>query len=321
MSYLSFKAVEHYGDFTESTILRESLTQYFNWGFLSIGAFQNIQINSSGAGGRNDCLLYPVKSNLNYYSNGQVWQSNRQNWVWESGMSYGIQPIEISGIYVGNTFQPTSGVGPYSFNIDYPNGRIIFNTAISDTSVVKCAYSAKRVRFTSVDDESFKKIQQFSLLNQDSNFPIGSGMNVELSNLRVQTPLVAIEPVPRKDFPYGIQLGGGTYMFQDVLFHIYSDTSTERDKIFDIITKQFNTTIVLTDINKLADNNIYPLNIKGNIVNQSTRNYTNLVGEGSQYGWRQCTFERMIGQEMSTYNNSFFGAVARMTAKIPMTDV
>jgi uncharacterized Ntn-hydrolase superfamily protein len=110
-------------------------------------------------------------------------------------------------------------------------------------------------------------------------------------------------------------------MTQDVLFHILADNSTERDKIFDIISKQFNTTIVLVDINKLADNDAYPLNSNGNISTQSTRNYNNLVGDSSQYGWRQCIFKRMYGQESTTFNNSFFGAVLRLTAEIPMGDV
>ena len=321
MSYLKLKGVTDYGDFSVNTILRESLMYYFNWGFLEIGAFQNVPIASSGAYGADDSRLRPVKSSTSHVPAGKVWESNRQNWVWESGLSYTVQPIQISGIYVNNTFQPATGVGPNKFTVDYPNGNIVFDSPIATSSTVQCAYSYKRVKFTDVDNEDFKRIQNNTLQNNNSNLLIGSGNNAELARYKLQTPCVAIEPIPRRYYPAGLGLGGGTYLDQDVLFHIFAETSTERDKIFDIITNQHNSTIVLVDINKLADNNAYPINTKGNIVNQANCNYNNLVGESSQYGKDQCVFKSFTGQESSTYTNNLFGAIARLTAEIPMGDV
>lgn len=321
MSTLKFKSVTNYGDYTISTILRDSLKYYLEWCFLEIGAFQNVAVSSSGGYGADNSKLYPVRSTSTNITDGKIWQSNRQNWVYESGISYGTHPISISGIYVNNTFQPATGVGPYKFSVDYVRGNIIFDSPIATSSIVKCGYTYKRIKFTDVDDNDYKKIQTYSLQNNNSNFTIGSGNNVELPETRLQLPLVAIQPVPRRTYPKGLGLGGGTYLEQDILFHIYADNSVECDKIFDIITNQHNGPVNLININKLATNNAYPINIQGKINNQLTTNYNNLVGESSQYGFGACVIKEMYGQEKYTYNDRFFGASIRATIEIPMGDV
>lgn len=321
MSLYDLKSVQDYGDYSLNNILRESLLYFFNWSFLNIGAFQNVQLSSSGAIGYDNSKLYNI-TGPSYYTAGKYWQTNRQNYVWESGVSYnGQTPINISGVYVNGTFQPSTGVGAFAHTIDYINGQVKFTTAISPSSVVRMEYPYKRVKFTTVDDVEFKKLQEKSLLHNDTNFTLGSGDNQQLSPYRVQTPLVAIQPVPRRNYPNGIELGGGTYLQQDVLFHVYADTSTERDKLFDIISNQYNKAINLVNINKLAENNAFPINTYGNIVNQLTRNYENMAGPTSQYAWRQCVFDKVIGQEQTSLNSSIFGATVRVTMKIPMSDI
>lgn len=312
MSYLNFKGVNDYGDFTITDEIQYGLQTYFEWGFLNIGAFTNVSLSTS------ESRLRPVL-NPNY-TNVKVWEAFRNNWVWESGITYQIQPIEISGIYVNNTFQPVTGVGSYAFDIDYPNGRIIFDNAISATSTVMCEYSYKRIKFTNSDSIEGRQLHERTL-TIDDQFMIGSGEKVEFDRNKLQLPVVAIETIPRKRFPRGTQLGGGHYLEQSLLFHIFAETPQERNKILDIIVNQHDSNIVVYDMNKLAEDNMFPINLDGNIVNQSTRNYNNLVGEGSQYGYRQGIFKNIESQEQNILSSNLFGGIAKVVIEVGIPNV
>lgn len=312
MSYLNFKGVNDYGDFTITDEIQYGLQTYFEWGFLNIGAFTNVTINSTEA------TLRPVIHPN--YTTVRVWEGFRNNWVWESGISYQVQPIEISGIYLNNTFQPVTGVGTYAFDIDYPNGRIIFDNAISATSTVLCEYSYKRIKFTNSDSVEGRQLHERTL-TIDDQFMIGSGEKVELDRNKLQLPVVAIETIPRKRFPRGTQLGGGHYLEQSLLFHVFADSPQERNKILDIIVNQHDSSIVIYDMNQLATDNMFPINLDGNIVNQSTRNYNNLVGVGSSYGYRQGIFKNIESQEQNILASNLFGGIAKVVIEVGIPNV
>lgn len=287
--------------------LTETLTQNNPGGIPTTGEYYE-----------NEHKLRPVP-NPNYTTT-RVWEGFRNNWVWESGISYAVQPIEISGIYVNNTFQPTTGVGTYAFDIDYPNGRVIFDSAISATSTVLCEYSYKRIKFTNSDSVEGRQLHERTL-DIDNQFMIYSGEKVEFDRNKLQLPVVAIEAIPRKRFPRGTQLGGGHYLEQSFLFHVFAETPQERNKILDIIVHQHDSSIVVYDMNKLAEDNMYPLNLDGNIVNQSTRNYNNLVGVGSQYGYRQGIFKSIESQEQNVLASNLFGGIAKVVVEVGIPNV
>lgn len=317
MSYLHFKGVDDYGDFTITDEIQYGLKTYFEWGFLGIGAFTNVRIPASGQQSNSEHILRAVRNPT--YSTGQVWEGVRNNWVWESGFNYSVEPINISGIYLNGVFQPTTGVGAYAFTIDYPNGRIVFNSAVSLSSSVMCEYSYKRIKFCSSDSDESRKIHQRTF-QVDDNFTAFSGDKVEFERNKIQLPAVVMEPIPRKRFPKGTQLGGGHYLEQSVLMHVFAENATERNKIIDIIVNQHDSNIVIYDMNKLADDNKYPLNLNGNIVNQETRNYNNLVGIDSQYGYRQGIFKKIESQEQN-FIGSIFGGIAKVDLEIGIPDV
>jgi hypothetical protein len=317
MSYLNFKGVDDYGDFTISDEIQYGTQTYFEWGFLSIGAFTNVRIPGSGQYTNNEHILRRVKNPT--YSTGQVWEGFRNNWVWESGFTYGVQPIDISGIYINGTFQPSTGVGAYAFNIDYPNGNIVFNSPISVSSTVMCEYSYKRIKFANADSIEGRRLQQRTL-QIDADFLPYSGNNTEFERNKLQLPAVLIETIPNKSFPKGTQLGGGRYLEQSLLMHVFAESPNERNKIIDIIVNQHDSNIVIYDMNKLAENDMYPLNLNGNIENQSTRNYNNLVGIGSQYGYRQGIFKKIESQEQN-YIGNIFGGIAKVTLEIGIPNV
>ena len=91
------------------------------------------------------------------------------------------------------TFQPTSGVGTYAHHIDYPNGRVVFDTAISTTSEVTAEFSYKQVKIVRATDDFFREVQYRSE-RADEDFTLaGSGDWSQLSETRLQLPVIAIE--------------------------------------------------------------------------------------------------------------------------------
>ncbi|HAI19830.1 MAG TPA: hypothetical protein DCM10_18510, partial [Xanthomarina gelatinilytica] len=129
--------------------IQDGLVEYFDWALLDVGNYFNVTLGEISPEGH-DYSKLRLSSDPNY-TNGQVWEGFRKNWVWQSGVSHTPSPMVgddavnpgISGIYVNNQFEPSSGVGQYAHYVDYYNGRVIFDSAISTTSKVQVEYSYK----------------------------------------------------------------------------------------------------------------------------------------------------------------------------------
>ena len=162
-------------DATHSNILLENFLTFYDWGFLDKGAFYNISIPESGIYGGDKHKLRPVKDPN--YSDGQVWEGYRSNWAWETGVSIDTEPTRISGIFVdNNTFRATGNVEqPYYIN--YPDGRIVFDSAISTNSTVHLSYAHKWVNVIPAEGVPwFREIQQGSMRSDNATFlQFGSG--------------------------------------------------------------------------------------------------------------------------------------------------
>jgi hypothetical protein len=194
-------------DSTLSNTLLDNFVAMYDWGLLDRGQFYNINIPESGIyGGDRHKLRTAQDPN---YTDGQVWEGYRQNWVWESGISAtDEQPITISGVFVDDTFYATGNVTK-PFYIDHPNGRVVFDTALTTTSAVQLEYSHKWVQVIPAQGVPwFRQIQQGSFRNEEGFQVSNSGNWVQLGQTRVQLPAIAVEVVPAKSLqPY--QLGGG----------------------------------------------------------------------------------------------------------------
>jgi hypothetical protein len=160
MSYnYGLVGVKNTQDSTLSTILLDNLVNFYDWGFLNKGGFDNIRIPSSGMYGGNKHVLKSVQDPN--YTNGQVWQGFKENWVWETGVATTTQPIQISGIFVNNVFKPyayNSSIGQYSgsgYSINYNEGKIIFDTPVSTTSTVSLNYSYKWIKVDQAEGVPF----------------------------------------------------------------------------------------------------------------------------------------------------------------------
>jgi hypothetical protein len=270
--------VQNTQDSKLSNILIDNIIQFYDWGLLDKGGYNNIYIPTSGMYGGTKHLLKPA--NDPNYAPYQSWQGFRNNWVWETGVSRTTQPVQISGIYRGSTFLPfsyNSSSGYYvgsGYRIDYPNGRVIFNAPIPATSIVSLNYSYK---WASVQKSEgvpfFRQIEQSnSRLDQ---FPSSSGDWIQLGQNRISLPAIFIEnPKKRSYAPY--QLGGGQWANTDILMYVISDRLEICTDILDMISYQNDRIIHMFNTNTVSKSGDIPINYTGDLKNKSN-SYTKLL--------------------------------------------
>lgn len=292
-------------------ILESNFKYYLDWSFLKIGAWFDVVVGQSGLYGENlhsslSCVedqSYPV---------GSVWQSIRKDWVWETGVMYNSgNPLSVSGIYVNNSYVPYSSG---SFTIDYPNGRIILDEAITKYSTVKTSYSYRYVQTYRASENPWFDVLQFGSYATD-NKDITKRDNGDWSiagNARVQMPCVIIEAVPRsRSRPY--ELGNNNLLIeQDIVFHVLAENKNDRNKIVDILRLQQDNTIMLFDTNTISQDDNFPLDYNGNKKNNALM-YPNIVG---QYNWRKCLIKNISIFEIDSPHPNLYRGSIRATMEI-----
>lgn len=273
-----FKGYSNIGEPSLTEVIEDNIVSYVDWCFLELGAFFNIDIPSSGAYGGNRHRLASVSDPR--YTDGQVWEAYRKNWVWQSGLSNSTQPVSISGVFVNNEFLP-KGSG---YHINYKNGQVIFDTAIATTSTVHLSYSHKWIDVVGAANVPwFQKTQTRSFRVDDSLYIVNSGQWSELADTRLQLPTVAIETFS-KNYE-GYQLGGGQWARTGVVLHILAENIQTAQKIASILSTQNEATIYLFDTGKLATDNRFPLDYRGEITNGALC-YPNLIAATGDGGFR-----------------------------------
>jgi|TARA_R110002051_G_scaffold311228_2_gene384909 hypothetical protein len=319
-TYTSLKFIDSVGKTTLSQQLQDNLVEFFSWGLIDKGGFFNVNIPAVGLYGGNKHQLRLVDDPN--YTAGQVWEGYRNNWVWESGLSTVTQPIAISGVFVGGSFHPATGVGAHAHHIDYPNGRIIFDSAISTTNTVTAEYSYKWIKVTAANATPwFREVQYRADRLDSSHFSnTGSGDWSQLGQTRLQLPAIGIEIVPRRSFK-PLELGGlSQWTYTDVLFHILTEDEFTRNKLVDIVSFQQEKTIYMFDVDKIAQSGRFPLDYRGMLSEKSVAsgalNYPNLVTV-SGYRDRELRFSSMSVQQMDAISPSLhLGTVRGQTEVI-----
>lgn len=309
------KNVTEFGNPLVSEQLKSNIVSFFQYGFLGVGAFYNVRIPSSGTYGGHFHRLRLV--NDPYYTRGQVWEAARQDWVWETGVAYSAQPIRVSGVFTENVFRPATGVGPYSHTVNYPLGRVVFNTAINPTSVVTCEYSYRHVQFSTSDVPWFRSLMRDSMRVDDFQFlQEGSGGWSVLAQNRVQLPHVVVQVVPRTR-DYGRELGSRSRVHQhDVLFHVLAETDWEMNQISDVIGDQWDKRIWLYNLKKMYDApHVFPLDGNGS-PSPSGKMYPELVAENG-YRWQQLRFTNVKGEDQLVAPPLYY-ATARVTVELDL---
>ena len=283
-THTTFKGVSNIGDAQFKENLELNIIEFFKWGCLGIGAFYNYHIPASGAYGGDFTTLNMVLDPN--YQMGQVWQGARQDWVWESGVQYSVQPIAISGIYINGSFYPNGSTTPGgNFYIDYPYGRITFDNPISSGSHVQCEYSARSWQFAPASVPWWREVQYNSLRVDNFQFgEYGSGAWSVLAGNRVQLPHVIVDATPRQTY-INLGLGQGTRVNQEMMFHILGEVPYDPKSMADIIVSQRQKTIFIFDKNEIAASSAFPLDPYGSLAS-GAKCYPDLVAPNSVGGYQ-----------------------------------
>lgn len=315
---------------TLSNDIQDNLIEYFDWNLLEKGNYFNSDLGETAPNGE-DYSKLRVSSN-DHYASGQVWEGFRQNWVWQSGVSgvtssgthmdpphVGTNHTKpgISGVWVDDTFYATDVAGTYAHYVDYFNGRVIFDSAIPTGSKVQVEHSYKYINVVYANNLPWvKEIQTRTLQPTSEFFSKDKGAWNLPPEARLQLPAIAIEVVPMRTFQ-GYQLGGGQWVYTDVLFHCLAEDEPTRNMLIDIVSFQNDKTISLFDSNRINSSGKFPIDYRGVPVSGAVR-YPNLIEDF--YGGRMRLSKAKV-QEISMIDSNVFGGVVRMTTDIIKSNI
>ena len=315
--YLNLKGFNNVFDTTLNNELQDNIVEFLDWALLQKGNYQNVSLNELSPNNEDYSLLR--MSTVTSYPSGTVWEGFRQNWVWQSGVSYNPAPIVgnnsskpgISGVYVNNQFYPSNTNGQYAHKIDYFNGRIIFNSGLPALSKVQVEYSYKYINIIYADSLPWIREIQYRTLDLPVNFNNKSNGNFNIPpENRVQLPVIAVEIVPRRNLR-GYQLGGGQYVETDILFHCLAEDEFTRNKLIDIVSLQNEKTIKMFDSNMIGNSGAFPLDYMGVPVSGALR-YPDLI---ENYYRGSVRLKNSTVQGMDLINSNFYAGIVRMTAE------
>tara|TARA_B100000085_G_scaffold273895_1_gene289889 strand:- start:81 stop:1055 length:975 start_codon:yes stop_codon:yes gene_type:complete len=316
-TFEKLKGISDVFQYTLSNEIQDGLIEYFDWALLDIGNYFNSTLGETSPNGQ-DYSKLRLSSNDQYVA-GQVWEGSRKNWIWQSGVDYSPAPLVgtnntkpgVSGVYVDDIFYPNTTTGAYSHTVDHFNGRVIFDTAIPTGSKVQAEHSYKWINVVYANSVPWlREIQVNTTEPTSSFFDRDKGSWDIPPESRLQLPAIAVEVVATRRFkPY--QLGGGQWVYSDVIFHCIAEDEITRNKLIDIVSMQSDKYIPLFSSNEINASGDYPLDYRGIPVSGAKR-YPDLV---KTYGAGGIRMTNAIVQDMVSVDSDIFGGVVRFTTE------
>jgi hypothetical protein len=294
------------------------MVEFLDWALLNKGNYFNVDLGELSPGG-DDYSRLRLSSDPNYTS-GRVWEGFRGNWVWQSGVTWSPSPLVgsdnakpgISGVYVDNTFYLSNTVGTYAHHVDYFNGQVIFDTAIPTGSKVQAEYSYKWINIVYANSIPWLREVQYRSYDINSNFLTpGKGDWDTPPETRLQLPAIAVEIVPRRSTK-GYQLGGGQWVYTDVLFHCLAESDLTRNELVDMISLQGDKQIPTFNSNGVAASGDFPIDYKGTPVSGALA-FPKLV---SRHQGASVRFLNPSIQGMDMINNNMYGGIVKITTEV-----
>lgn len=289
-----FKGTKQYYNYDVTDIVGQNIKNWLDYGLLEIGAYT--PITTTGYASGYSILQQTYDPN---FGNGKVFNGFGPSWCWESGVAIpsGLGDLfQVSGVYVNNQFYPKDTSGYFSHNIDYQNGRVIFDNNISGSGTVRCNYVIKDIAIYTDDSPQWKIIlDEYINRYTEENNQSPSGISSVLKERRVWLPCVVIEVQDRTNSP--LQLGGGEYNELAVVYHIFGERPFDVKRISDILNNQENKRFDLYDVNVAP----YHFNFDGTL-SQNSRTYPQLANVNNEYFW---TFADIESSRGGSVNNEY----------------
>ena len=310
-------------DATLNNEIQDNLIEFFDWALLKKGNYFNVSVGETSPDGY-DYSQLRLSSNENY-TTGTCWEGVRSNWVWQSGVSYSPTPLVgtnnakpgVSGVYVDDTFYPTTTTGAYAHHVDYFNGRVVFDSPIPTGSKVQVEHSYKWINVVYANSVPWLREIQYRSYDVNGEFLQPSKGKWDISpEARLQLPAIAVEIVPRRNIT-GFQLGGGSYVNTDVLFHCIAEDEITRNKLVDIVSLQNEKTFYAFNSNLVASSVDFPLDYRGTPVSGAL-NFEEIVLK--HYG-PDIRLKNSSVQGMEVINSNFCAGTVKLTAEVIKTNV
>jgi hypothetical protein len=281
--YLTLNGFTNITDLDLQNAIQQSIISFFDWGFLNMGGFTNIKINQNDIRGSSRSTLQLVKDPN--FTDGKVWETFRQNLVYESGLTSATQPISISGVFINNCFvlpsHPQSG-----FYVNYPDGLVVFNNPIPTNSVVNMEYSFKTINIINTQVVPLiKEAQSYSFNLTNNDYSASSGDWNQLSRKKIQFPLVNVEFSPKvTSRPY--EMGDfAQFVHSDILMHVITEDQSSAMKFASMIFAQKEKSIYMYNMQMASASGAMPLDGNG-ARTPSGLLYPKLVALSNQGGYR-----------------------------------
>ena len=90
-NYQRLKGITDIHEYTLNNDIQDGLVEYFDWALLDVGNYFNVTLGEQSPDGSDYSRLRTQGSGT--YPAGQIWEGFRNNWVWQSGVSYSPAPI------------------------------------------------------------------------------------------------------------------------------------------------------------------------------------------------------------------------------------
>ena len=310
-------------DTTLNNEIQDNMVEFFDWALLKKGNYFNVTLGETAPNGYDYSKLR--LSSDERFTAGTCWEGVRNNWVWQSGVNYSPAPLVgtnntkpgISGVYVDDTFYPTTTTGDYAHHVDYFNGRVLFDSPIPTGSKVQVEHSYKWINVVYANSVPWLREVQYRSYDVNGEFFQAAKGDWDMPpEARLQLPAIAIEIVPRRSVT-GFQLGGGSYVNTDVLFHCLAEDEMTRNKLVDIVSLQNDKTFYAFDSNSIAASGDFPLDYKGSPVS-GAMNFEELVLK--HYG-PDIRLKNSSVQGMDVINSNFCAGIVKLTAEVIKTNV
>ena len=216
-----------------------------------------------------------------------------------------------------DTFYPTTTTGAYAHHVDYFNGRVVFDSPIPTGSKVQVEHSYKWINVVYANSVPWLREIQYRSYDVNGEFLQPSKGKWDIPpEARLQLPAIAVEIVPRRNIT-GFQLGGGSYVNTDVLFHCIAEDEITRNKLVDIVSLQNEKTFYAFNSNLVASSGDFPLDYRGTPVSGAL-NFEELVLK--HYG-PDIRLKNSSVQGMEVINSNFCAGTVKLTAEVIKTNV
>lgn len=322
-THTSLRGLSTIGEAGLSAQLEYNVLYFLQWGLLGLGAFATVERSQASASGfyGGDMSRLRLSEDPNY-SGGQVWEGFRKDWVWETGIECSTQPIRVSGVWVNGTFHPTSGVGSYAHHVDYPNGRVVFNSPLPSSATVQASFSYRYVHLAHSDSPWWLHAHSESLRVDNSHFlQTGSGAWAVPAERRLQLPAIIVEPVTNfhQASIKPLALGGGRTVQQDIRLNILAETPADRNALHDLLVDQWEKRIHAFDLNRAVAATGLPLDYKGSPL-EGPRMYPDMVKPYTEgpyhYGYNQIRVAETKSSEVDNEVYGLYAAIVRWTCEM-----